>query len=276
MGGDQTLQLDLLDGADELHIAQRVARLLEERPGYTVDAERLERGEEHSVSERLAQVIAAGRARDICLERVQVTTSEIAAEIEVALEADGEGATGRATGPATPSCTPQTAAAATGQALDTLLGGVAKVSADFAQLLEVGSDQVVVVLATLAIPERAERVTGSALVRGDIAQAAARAMLGALDRRIAPLLAAAPAQAGHSAGVGSKTALVPIVESPASRIDDGYAPARYSDARAIESGSPSEGSGRHASAYDDSPWSQRHLPAPRGRSRAEIIDSTWA
>ncbi|MDX6287565.1 MAG: hypothetical protein QOG53_3050 [Frankiales bacterium] len=91
---------------------------------------------------------------------------------------------GSASGSASLSARPRLVANATLGALHELLGTPAEV--DHAAVVQVGGRAVAVSVLTLNVPRQGEQLmTGSALVRGDEADAVARSVLDALNRRLA-------------------------------------------------------------------------------------------
>lgn len=241
VGGDQTLQIDVVDGADEAAVARSVANLLDEGGPVSVDARRL--------SETPRSVATpGGRVR---LERVQLSTAEFDCRAEVALSVAGATAVGEESAPATAAESARAAAVATARALDSLLGGAARCGVAHVGRHDVGGETCVVVLLTLASAQWTDRLVGSALVRGEVWQAAARATLAAANRRLGSLLSGSGSGGRRESGeaAASRTAFVPILV----------------DATASESG-------RHsAEQQPDQPWYSRQLPSPRIGSDTEVI-----
>ena len=87
-------------------------------------------------------------------------------------------------GPGAASQRPRLVAQATLRALDELLGTTAEVES--AAVVMVGAREVAVTVLSVMVPRSGEQVvTGSALLRGDESDAVARAVLDALNRRLA-------------------------------------------------------------------------------------------
>lgn len=286
--GDHTLRVDFADGVDEQVVGQRVARVLEqERDAQSVASGGLHRRRASDVEE----LFSAGPRRRVQLDHVRAGTSHLTREIEVSLVIDGVSTVGKATGPASENAAMRTAAAATLEAVEQLLDGRAKASADFAGVCEVGTERTVLVLLTLTMAGHDERLVGAALVHDDFHQAAARATLDALNRRLVALLTTSDVRGE----VASKTALVPIVMEPSPYASPN---SLYSDQSATLSSAAagsyeSEGqarrraSGRHAldrsertGAFElpEGPggWQYRQLPAPRNELDVRFTDSEWA
>jgi hypothetical protein len=180
--GDRTLRLDLDEGADARAVAAEVAKVLDDRLGMLVDPERATVVAEPG-SGSLAVPLGAP-ARRVLVGRVQVVTGGLDATAEVALRSGDRTVTGTATGPAVESAILRTVATATLNAVDALLGGRARCGLDSAEITDVGADRLAVAVITLLTPAYTDRLPGVALVRGDARQAMARAVLGALNRRL--------------------------------------------------------------------------------------------
>lgn len=115
---------------------------------------------------------------------ISVRTSGAEAEAVVVLSFAGDSFQGTATGPAAAQHRPRLVAQATLAALGTLLGVPAEV--DSATLVDAGASIVALVVLTVTVPRLgAQSVSGSAVLRGDEADAVTRAVLDALNRRLA-------------------------------------------------------------------------------------------
>jgi hypothetical protein len=114
---------------------------------------------------------------------ISVRTSGSEAEAVVVLSFAGESFQGLAIGPAAAQHRPRLVAQATLGALGTLLGVPAEV--DSATLVDAGASVVALVVLTVTVPRLgAQSVSGSAVLRGDEADAVTRAVLDALNRRL--------------------------------------------------------------------------------------------
>ena len=114
---------------------------------------------------------------------IAVRTSGADAEATVTLSFSGDTFQGSATGPAAAQHRPRLVAQATLGALSALLGVPAEV--DSATLVDAGGSDVALVVLTVTMPRLgAQSVSGSAVLRGDEADAVARAVLDALNRRL--------------------------------------------------------------------------------------------
>jgi hypothetical protein len=114
---------------------------------------------------------------------IMVRTSNGESEATVSVGAGGHMFEGRVVGPAGATHRPRLVAQATLAAVSDLLGQAAEIES--AQLIAAGSRSVAVTVLTIQTPRIGEQVmSGSALVRGDDADAVARSVLDALNRRI--------------------------------------------------------------------------------------------
>jgi hypothetical protein len=118
------------------------------------------------------------------ISSIMVRTSNGETEATVAVGAGGHSFEGREVGPAGPGHRPRLVAQATVNAVGDLLGQSCEVES--ATLLHTGARTVAVTVVAVQTPRLGEQVlSGSAVVRGDEADAVARSVLDALNRRIA-------------------------------------------------------------------------------------------
>jgi hypothetical protein len=133
------------------------------------------------VAEVLDEVEAAVRP---AISEITLRSTGSEAEAEVSVTFSGSAFTGVATGAGAASQRPRLVAQATLIALAELLGLPADVES--ASIVDTGSNPVALVVLTLSVPRLGpQSVAGSAVVRGDEADAVARAVLAALNRRLA-------------------------------------------------------------------------------------------
>ncbi len=117
------------------------------------------------------------------VDAVVVRTSRSEAEITVTLALGEDFFIGSATGSAAIASRPRLVARATLDALTELLGTAADI--EHATVIPVGSRSVAVSVLQVQVPRSGEQVlSGSAVVRGDEADAVARSVLDALNRRL--------------------------------------------------------------------------------------------
>lgn len=117
------------------------------------------------------------------INAISVRTAGAEAEAEVVLGFGTDTFRGTTTGPAAAQHRPRLVAQATLSALGALLGVPAEV--DSATTVDVGGSIVALVVVTVTVPRLgAQSVSGSAVLRGDEADAVCRAVLDALNRRL--------------------------------------------------------------------------------------------
>jgi len=114
---------------------------------------------------------------------VGVRTSGGECHVEVVLAVGHDTFTGSALGTTSPSVRSRVIAAATLSALKDLLG--LRCELDSAQVVTAGAREVALTVLTLSVPRTGDQVlSGSAPVRGDVADAVARSVLDALNRQL--------------------------------------------------------------------------------------------
>jgi len=128
-------------------------------------------------------VMADGAARP-SIASISIRTAGSEADASVIVSAGGTAYEGRSIGPSTMSHRYTLVARATLDALGELLGLPAEI--EFATVSTMGTREMAACVIQVAVPRVGELVlTGSALVRNDEADAVARAVLDALNRRLA-------------------------------------------------------------------------------------------
>ncbi|MEV1288163.1 hypothetical protein [Micromonospora sp. NPDC049679] len=131
----------------------------------------------------------------VVIDHVQVSTFGMDATVEVRLAAGRQRAGGVATGPAVDGYILRLCAASAASAIDELLATAEKTTergrcfVEHAALVPFGSCEVATVVVLLVCDGWVEQLVGSALVAGDPRQAAVRATLAAVNRRLEALLA---------------------------------------------------------------------------------------
>jgi hypothetical protein len=117
------------------------------------------------------------------VEAVVVRTSHSEAEVTVTLSFGGDTFVGAASGSSAIASRPRLVARAALDALGELLGSPADI--EHCTVIPVGSRSVAVSVLQVQVPRSGEQVlSGSAIVRGDEADAVARSVLDALNRRL--------------------------------------------------------------------------------------------
>ena len=200
-GGMGLLRLGLTPGFDEVAVATSVGRLLRERFGLGVDAERVQLVEDAEVTEEpelepvdqpahTSNGHAHGDIRDArpAIVRMHLVSSGLDITATVTLSLDGRVETGEATGTATQSGVQRAVALATLKAVEHLTDEQARFELDHLDLTPTGRDRTVIAGITLVTATGSERLTGAAVVREDVRQAVIRATLDALNRRLGALL----------------------------------------------------------------------------------------
>ena len=181
------LRLGLAPGVDEVEVASAVGRLLRERFGLGVDAERVQLVEDME-NELVDEPEDDGdddadRFRP-AIRRMHIISSGLQVAAEVTLAVGDRAALGRAEGTATQSGVQRAVASATLRAVEELLGGKARFELDLVELAPTGRERTVLVAVTMLSASGSEKLTGAAGVREDVRQAAIRATLDALNRRV--------------------------------------------------------------------------------------------
>ena len=178
------LRLGLTPGVDEVQVATKVGRLLRERFGLGVDADRVQLIED-------AETPDAPSPRDgrrPVISRMQLVSSGLDVTATVSLSYQGETVQGECTGTATQTGVHRAVATAALRALEQLLDDKARFEVDHVDVTPSGRDRTVLVSVTMVSGTGTDRLTGSAVVRDDVRQATIRAALDAVNRRLEPLL----------------------------------------------------------------------------------------
>jgi hypothetical protein len=123
-----------------------------------------------------------GGAR-VLIATITAQTTGLESTATVTLASGGTLYDGSATAPATASSRARLIARATLNAIGALMP-VGACDIEYAQITQVGGREVAVSIVQLVTPDGESIVTGSALVRGDEADAVARSVLDALNRRL--------------------------------------------------------------------------------------------
>jgi hypothetical protein len=196
-GGMGLLRLGLEAGVDEVAVATSVGRLLRERFGLGVDAERVQIVEDAEVHPSgsdtgtttevdVPQQRVAGRP---AISRMHLVSSGLDVTATVTLTSDGRTAAGESRGSASQSGVQRAVATAALRAVEELAGDIARFELDHLEVTHVGGDRMVIVALTMLSTRGTEKLTGAAAVREDVRQAVIRATLDALNRRLESLLA---------------------------------------------------------------------------------------
>jgi hypothetical protein len=186
-GGMGLLRLGLAPGFDEVQVATTVGRLLRERFGLGVDAERVQLVEDAEVPDEPMGRGGTAQHRP-AIQRMHLVSSGLDISASVTLGFEDRSAVGEAQGTATQSGVQRAVALATLRAIESLIDGKARFELDHLEVTQTGRDRTVVAGVTLVTPTGSERLTGAAVVREDVRQAVIRATLDGLNRRLGALL----------------------------------------------------------------------------------------
>ena len=187
-GGLGLLRLGLTAGYDEVEVATSVGRLLRERFGLGVDAQRVQLVEEADISPvAIEEEPEPANARP-SIQRMHLVSSGLDVTATVTLGHSGRDCVGEATGTATQSGVHKAVALATLNAVEGLTGQSVRFELDHLEVAQMGQARTVVAGVTLVSSRGVERLTGAAVVREDVRQAVIRASLDAVNRRIEKLL----------------------------------------------------------------------------------------
>jgi hypothetical protein len=178
------LRLGLSPGVDEVQVATNVGRLLREQFGLGVDADQVQLIEDAA----LPEIPTQADARRPVISRMQLVSSGLDVTATVSLTYREETVRGESTGTATQTGVHRAVATAALRALEQLLDAKARFEVDQVDITPSGRDRTVLVSVTMVSGTGTDRLTGSAVVREDVRQATIRAALGAVNRRMEPLL----------------------------------------------------------------------------------------
>ena len=197
-GGMGMLRLGLQPGVDEVEVATNVGRLLRERFGIGVDADRVRMVEETADVDTEVTTSAEPRSEAVvpvqrngerpAISRMHLVSSGLEVTATVTLAAAGRSVVGESRGSASPIGVQRAVANATLRAVEQLLGGSARFDLDHLEVAQLGSERTVLAGVSLLSAQGSERLTGAAAVREDVRQAVIRATLDALNRRFESLL----------------------------------------------------------------------------------------
>ena len=189
-GGLGTLRLDLEPGVDEAAVASTVGRLLRERFGLGVDADRVQVVED-AVLDHPSEGVSVPEQRTAArpsISRMHLVSSGLDVTASVTLSSGERTAVGEARGAASQSGVHRAVATATLRAVEELADGQVRFELDHIEVAPMGTERTVLVSLTLLTAKGTERLTGAAGVRDDVRQAVIRATLDALNRRLEMLL----------------------------------------------------------------------------------------
>jgi hypothetical protein len=178
------LRLGLTPGVDEVQVATRVGGLLRECVPLGAAPERVQLIEDAAAPE----VPVQPNGRRPVISRMQLVSSGLDVTATVQLTYREHSVRGESTGTATQSGVHRAVATAALHAIEELIGNKARFEVDHVEVTPTGRDRTVLVSVTMVSGTGTDRLTGSAVVREDVRQAAIRAALDAVNRRLEPLL----------------------------------------------------------------------------------------
>lgn len=189
-GGLGLLRLGLVPGYDEVEVATTVGRLLRERFGLGVDAQRVQLVEDADITPAAIEEEDEPEPASTrpAIQRMHLVSSGLDVTATVTLGHGGRDSVGEATGTATQSGVHKAVALATLSAVEGLVGQSVRFELDHLEVTQMGQGRTVVAGVTLVSSRGVERLTGAAVVREDVRQAVIRASLDAVNRRIEKLL----------------------------------------------------------------------------------------
>src|SRR3954465_1896284 len=183
-GGLGLLRLGLVPGVDEVQVATKVGRLLREQFGLGVDAERVQLIEDAAS----VDIPDQPHGRRPVISRMQLVSSGLDVTATAQLSYRDQIVRGESTGTATQTGVHRAVATAALHAMEELIGDKARFEVDHVEVTPTGRDRTVLVSVTMVSSPGTAGLAGSALVREDVRQAAIRAALDAVNRRLEPLL----------------------------------------------------------------------------------------
>lgn len=186
--GPATLRIELVPGVDRAEATASILDTLATVAGADLSSLRVELPPPPRGNRSPARPVRVGRP---VFERLAVRRSALDATVTVSLSYDGRNLSGEAEGLARGQSIPRTAAAATLAALADVLPRDLRVQVDWLEVHDGGHatrPAVVQVAVALLSPSDEETVIGSALVRDEVREAAVRATLDAVNRRLPHLL----------------------------------------------------------------------------------------
>ena len=190
-GGPGVLRLGLLPGVDEVAVATRVGKLLRERFGLGVDADRVQLVEDAAIPPEVPAQRDDDRRMRPAIQRMHLTSTGLDITARVTLAHEGRTSMGECVGTATQSGVHRAVAGATLRAVEGLLNEPVRFELEHVEVAPTGRDRTALVAMTMLSAAGGEKLTGAAVVRDDARQAVIRATLDAVNRRVERLLAEA-------------------------------------------------------------------------------------
>ena len=188
LNGPGLLRLGLAPGVDEVKVASDVGRLLRERFGLGVDADRVQ-----LIEDALPTVPAQAEPYEDMhprpsIQRMHLVSSGLDVTATVTLGHLAMSASGECMGTATQTGVHRAMANATLRAVEGLLSHTVRFELEHVEVAPTGRERTAIVAVTMLGDGGGVRLTGAAAVREDPRQAVIRATLDAVNRRIERLL----------------------------------------------------------------------------------------
>ena len=191
IGGPGVLRLGLLPGVDEVAVATSVGKLLRERFGLGVDADRVQLVEDAPMTATVPEPREEDRHPRPAIQRMHLSSTGLDITARVTLAHEGRTSVGECVGTATQSGVQRAVAGATLRAIEGLLAEPVRFELEHVEVAHTGRDRTALVAMTMLSAAGGEKLTGAAVVRDDARQAVIRATLDAVNRRVERLLAEA-------------------------------------------------------------------------------------
>ncbi|MCU1677846.1 MAG: hypothetical protein JWM93_2604 [Frankiales bacterium] len=183
--GPGLLRLGLAPGVDEVKVASDVGRMLRDRFGIGVDAERVQLIEDALPTQ--AQPYEDMHPRP-SIQRMHLVSSGLDVTATVTLGHNDMSASGECMGTATQTGVHRAVANATLRAVEGLLSHTVRFELEHVEVAPTGRERTAIVAVTMLGNGGGDRLTGAAAVREDPRQAVIRATLDAVNRRIERML----------------------------------------------------------------------------------------
>ena len=137
---------------------------------------------------RPAPVAPAASTGRLVIERVQLVSARLGITVSVTLRSGELSVVGEVEGPATSTALHRTVAAATLRAVEAVVDGDVRFDVEHVEIASTGTERTALVVLSLVTERGSQRLSGASVVRDDARQAVIRAVLAAVNRRVAPML----------------------------------------------------------------------------------------
>lgn len=137
---------------------------------------------------RPAPVAPAASTGRLVIERVQLVSARLGITVSVTLRSGELSVVGEVEGPATSTALHRTVAAATLRAVEAVVDDDVRFDVEHVEIASTGAERTALVVVSLVTERGSQRLSGASVVRDDARQAVIRAVLAAVNRRVAPML----------------------------------------------------------------------------------------